>query len=160
LGQTPSRSPRPYVALPPTRAPYATAAASPFATTPGLGDVLEVQIRLAWLADPVTFPLNLRLNRTATGLRVTGFVPNPAVRRRVLEIAERQAGQRIDDGMKVMPGMALRMAGAGTASDLEEQARALLARVTPRQAAMVKISARVNGQVALSGSLPSLQDQL
>src|SRR4051812_21160725 len=50
--------------------------------------VVEINIEVAWLADPVTFPYYLEAHATATQLEVRGYVPNKAVRDQAIRIAQ------------------------------------------------------------------------
>src|SRR4051794_6283264 len=50
----------------------------------------EIQIELAWLADPVTFPYFLEARTTSAGLVVRGYVPNKAVHEQAVNLAKVQ----------------------------------------------------------------------
>src|SRR5207302_262388 len=58
---------------------------SPPKTSEDLRRKAEIDVELAWLADPVTFPYYLEAQADATTLTVRGYVPDPAVRDHALK---------------------------------------------------------------------------
>src|ERR1700730_10744903 len=50
--------------------------------------VTEVNVEVAWLADPVTFPYYLEAHATDSHLEVRGYVPNKSVREHAVRIAQ------------------------------------------------------------------------
>src|SRR5438552_14924338 len=68
----------------------------------------EVNVEIAWLADPVTFPYYLEAHATGTQIEVRGFVPNKAVRDHALRIAQVFSSMPVVDAMKEHPSLAVR----------------------------------------------------
>ncbi|MGE0529250.1 MAG: hypothetical protein AB7P49_19505, partial [Bdellovibrionales bacterium] len=86
-------------------------------------DLTETRIKLAWLGDPVTFSLHLGVQKTPTGCKVTGYIPNKAVKQRVLDLASLNGGGSVEDNLKVVIGMGVRLPSGTSARELQEKAR-------------------------------------
>ena len=65
--------------------------------------VIEVNVEVAWLADPVTFPYYLEAHATGSQLEVRGYVPNKAVREHAIRIAQVNSSVPVIDSMKEHP---------------------------------------------------------
>src|SRR5438132_6306475 len=75
---------------------------------PDLRRVTEIDVEVAWLADPMTFPYYLEAHVTGAQLEVRGYVPNKAVREHALRIAQVHASMPVADGMKEHPSLLVR----------------------------------------------------
>src|SRR5205809_71065 len=63
--------------------------------------VTTINVEVAWLADPVTFPYYLEAHITsAQQLEVRGYVPNKMVRDQALRIAQVYSSMPVIDSMK------------------------------------------------------------
>jgi osmotically-inducible protein OsmY len=60
----------------------------------------EINIELAWLADPATFPCHLKAYQVGETINLRGFVPNDEVRQRAVQIAGEHTTLTIQDGLR------------------------------------------------------------
>src|SRR5436309_269817 len=65
----------------------------------------EVNVEVAWLADPVTFPYYLEAHVAGSQLEVRGYVPSKAVREQALRIAQVYSSLPVADSMKEHPSL-------------------------------------------------------
>src|SRR4051812_23317793 len=96
--------------------------AAPPAAAVEPGQPVETQVKLAWLSDPLTFPYPLGATLTPQGLAVTGYVPNEAVRARVVAVAQEHAGAAVVDRLQLYPNLYLRLSRPAAAADLRARA--------------------------------------
>ncbi len=118
------------------------------------------KIQLAWLSDPTTFSWRLGVQMTPSGLSVHGCVPNMVVKNRVLGHASQLAGFKVQDGIRVVPGMSVRTRGKVSEKELEDAARKAISQAAPDAVGRVKVSAKSTGQVTLSGMVNSMDEEL
>src|SRR5947209_11272177 len=69
---------------------------------------LEIQVELAWLADPATFPYFLEAHIKGANLEVRGYVPSKAVRDQALNLAKIQCPMPVVDSLKEHTSLAVR----------------------------------------------------
>src|SRR5450631_2352082 len=74
-------------------------------TQPDPRRITEVNVEVAWLADPVTFPYYPEAHATSSQLEVRGYVPNKAVREHAIRIAQVNSSVRVIDSMKEHPSL-------------------------------------------------------
>jgi hypothetical protein len=70
----------------------------------------EMQIEIAWLADPLTFPCQLYAVFDTTQVKVYGNVPNAEVAGRVLELARGQTSLPVVDNLQFRSSQSFRPA--------------------------------------------------
>src|SRR5439155_2169592 len=64
-----------------------------------------MQIEIAWLADPMTFPYPMAARLAGETLEIAGLVPSEAVRQRALYLAHECSGMSVADRLHVQAGM-------------------------------------------------------
>jgi hypothetical protein len=119
----------------------------------------ELQVELALLSNPATFGHVLGCKHTGTKLEVHGFVPNESVRAQALEIAKQHCDGPVADMIQVNGALAPRLP-AGTADELQQGAKALLAETFGRAAAGLEIKAGTQGRVVVSGTCDSYEQKV
>jgi hypothetical protein len=120
----------------------------------------EIQVELAWLSDPVTYPFPLTAHAFGSNLELRGSVPNEVVRAHAAQIAREHCGLMIADGVQVQPG--LRMAGPAkeTSEGLARAASAVLNEALPLYASGLEVRAQAQGLLTLRGPVPSYEEKL
>jgi hypothetical protein len=132
----------------------------PYAATKqhqGMSD--EIQVELAWLADPATFPCRLGAYLDGDTLKIRGFVPNEAIKMKAMEIAGQHTAMPLIDELRIYSNIPMPAAGVAVDSVLGDAAQAL-AKQLGDKANPLELTASISGQVVVTGPLPSLQDQL
>lgn len=117
------------------------------------------RVELAWLGDPVTFPYALEVMPMGTVLEVRGNVPNQTVREHALKLARESSGLRVVDHLNLYTQSALPLTTKSPAA-LQQAAVDAIGRALPQQARNISVSIWTNGQVVLSGSVPSGEQKL
>jgi hypothetical protein len=118
-----------------------------------------IQVGLAWLADPITFPYPLTARPSGGGLEVSGDVPGPGVRQLALQIARAHTTVTLTDRVKINPGLESH-GGGGDAAVLRDRAAALVAEAFPGQARQITVQAQADGHLTVTGTLATPDDQL
>jgi hypothetical protein len=134
------------------------------APVPGLGAEglrrEEVKVRLAWLADPVTFPYFLSASAADAEVHLTGYVPTEAIQRRAADLAGKATTLRVVDELRVQPNMALHFATPRPLDVLWNEAVELLRKELGERAEQITVTAGADGRVSLSGVFVSVEEQL
>ncbi len=116
----------------------------------------EIEVQLAWLADPVTFPHYLEAHLLGSRLEIRGHVPNKQVHEHALKLAMAQSPLDILDAIRETPGCETRPQ-IGTADSVRALAQAQLKRLFPSET--VTVAVREGGQVALSGKVATWEQK-
>ncbi|MGF1580249.1 MAG: hypothetical protein ACFCD0_12875 [Gemmataceae bacterium] len=116
-----------------------------------LDDNDVLRIKLAWLGDPQTFPYHLQLQGSSSGIRITGYVPNEAIKARAMMIAKAVSGLPVQDGMLLMPNMSHRIPQSTTIEAMREQGWQALAQAAPQTWRGLRLGVDEKGRFALSG---------
>jgi hypothetical protein len=121
--------------------------------------LVEIQIELAWLAEPITFPHYLKACLRADRLHVEGYVPNALARDEALRLARAHCPVAVIDEIKIISGLVFRPM---TASPLQMQraAEAALRRVYTRQASTFTVACTPEGRVTVAGTVGSFDEKL
>jgi hypothetical protein len=138
--------------------PAAAPAAAP-AQADALVRLEAIQIELAWLADPVTFPYNLGVYPAGPTFEVRGFVPSDAVRAQALKAARALTKRTVTDGVKVYPGMLAPSAGE-TPEALHKAASEAVIQAMGDRGRGVSVQAQAGGQVTLTGTAACHEEKL
>ena len=120
---------------------------------------VEVQVELAWLADPVTFPYMLEARMEGGQLRARGYVPSPAVREHALKLARMHCPHPVSDALQINP----RVQAVGLhlpAEHLQVAVRMHLQQAFPGRSAPLSVRCRRDGTVTVSGKVPTLEQKL
>jgi hypothetical protein len=147
-------------------APTPEALGPPAEVTPGAevlaegqGRLLEIKVELALMGDVATFSYRLGARATGEAMEVRGYVPNDIVRQRALKIARDNCTLNVTDALRTHPALAYRSGGASV-RQLEEAVRMSLTEAYPETARNITAKARANGEVTLTGAIPSWEEKL
>jgi hypothetical protein len=119
----------------------------------------EMKVELALLSDPATFPCNLKPSLDGKAMLVKGFVPNDMVRERAIQVVRTGTHLTVGDGMKIHASLAMRSAGVPVAT-LQQGALDLLTEAFPEVARDIEITAKITGQLTLTGNAHSYEEKL
>src|SRR5262245_57150464 len=117
---------------------------------PTTGRLAEIRVRLAWLADPVTFPYKLEAEMTDVGLQLWGHVPNAGVHNRAIQLARLHCSGAVADLIKEAPYREAPPRSVPVA-ELHSAVSAALHSALPQQAPSLRFQCRPDGQVAVAG---------
>jgi hypothetical protein len=120
----------------------------------------ETRIKLAWLADPLTFRQLLAVHPRGTSLEIEGFVPSEEVRRRALQLAWAQTRMHVIDSLQVRSGMIARLVLPQPVEVLAQAAGAILHEAFGERAADFRVVVRPDGRVTLLGWVESDEERL
>jgi hypothetical protein len=132
---------------------------NPSAKTPDPRRVAEVNVEVAWLADPVTFPYYLEAHVTGTQMEVRGYVPNKAVREQALRIAQVYSSVPVVDSMKEHTSLLVKP-GQLSAQQLQSSAQSSLRVALPKQAQQLKIECGGDGKVFVVGPVNTIEEKV
>ena len=110
----------------------------------------EINVEIAWLADPVTFPYYLEAHATATQMEIRGYVPSRAVRDQAVRIAQVYSVLPVVDAMKEHPSLLVKP-GQLSAQQLQSSAQSSLRVALPKQSQQLKIECGSDGKVFVIG---------
>lgn len=121
--------------------------------------VIEVNVEIAWLADPVTFPYYLEAHATGAQIEVRGFVPNKAVREHALRIAQVFSSMPVVDAMKEHPSLTVRPSQMSP-QQLQSSVMASLKVALPKQYQQLKAECGKDGKVFVVGNVNTIEEKL
>lgn len=131
-------------------------------TGPALSDAQlrydEMQIEVAWTADPATFPYQLVALTEGSVMKVYGQVPNGTVAAQALKLARENTTLNVMDVMQIRPSLGPRV-GAVAAESLQKAAVQALTEAFPGQARNLSVRTDAQGRITVMGALPSYEDQ-
>lgn len=120
----------------------------------------EARARLALLADPMTFPYHVGARAGDGELKLSGFVPTEAVRRRAKEVVAQATTLRVVDEVQVHSGMGIAFPRRGATEVLFREAAGRLKKEFGERADRLTVTAREDGRVTVSGPMLSQEEQL
>jgi hypothetical protein len=120
----------------------------------------QIQLQLAWLADPATFPLNLSLQTTSAGLTIVGTVPTAKMKQQILDRASQILGTQPLDSMTVVPNMIVHLPGPIAPGVLESRVSDRIAKWFPDRATKIQVHADAQGKVTLWGTVVTREEEL
>jgi hypothetical protein len=121
--------------------------------------IAEVNVEVAWLADPVTFPYYLEAHATGAQLEVRGYVPNKAVREQALRIAQVYSTLQVSDSMKEHPSLLVRPS-AMSPQQLQSSVMSALRVALPKQHQQLKAECSGDGTVYVAGGVNTYEEKL
>jgi len=121
--------------------------------------MIEVEVEVAWLADPVTFPYYLEAHSNGTQLEVRGYVPNKAVRDHAMRIAQVYASMPVADAMKEHPSLLVRPSQM-SAQQLHASVMSSLRVALPKHHQNLKAQCSSDGKVYVVGAVMSYEEKL
>lgn len=131
---------------------------SPGKSTPDPRRATEIDVEIAWLADPITFPYYLEAHANATELEVRGYVPNRAVREQAVRIAQVHSSLKVVDSLKEHPSLLVKP-GQLSAQQLQSTAQSALRVALPKQCQQLKVEAGPDGKVFVLGPVNSIEEK-
>jgi hypothetical protein len=148
---------RPWLRLFGPRGDNKTAAARPAATDPRR--LAEIQVEIAWLADPATFPYYLEARAVSSGLEVRGYVPSKAIHEHALNLARVYSTLPVVDAVKEHPSLQVKQ-GQMAPQQLHNAVSSALREALPRAAQGLHVQVTATGQVTVTGNVPSHDERL
>lgn len=121
--------------------------------------VTEVNVEVAWLADPVTFPYYLEAHATGSQLEVRGYVPNKAVREQALRIAQVYSSLPVADSIKEHPSLLVRPSQMSP-QQLQSSVTSSLRVALPKQYQQLKAECGSDGKVYVVGVVNTLEEKM
>lgn len=119
----------------------------------------EINVELAWLADPQTFRCQLAARKVGDQLEVGGFVPHAALKARALEIAGQHGNLPVADKLVVLPNSELKVQ-PGSQDALCQSAASLLGKIMSKFGAEFEFGTDGHGQITIAGNVPSAEEKL
>jgi hypothetical protein len=119
----------------------------------------EIQVEIAWLADPLTFPYFLEARTTGSNLEVRGYVPNKAVRDHALNLARVYSALPVVDAVKEHTSLQVRT-GQMSPQQLHSAVSLALREALPRQAPSLQVRCDPDGKVVVTGQVQSAEEKL
>jgi hypothetical protein len=122
--------------------------------------VIEVNVEIAWLADPVTFPYYLEAHvNTHQQLEVRGYVPNKVVREHALRTAQVYSSLTVLDSMKEHPSLLVRPSQMSP-QQLQSSVLSSLRAALPKQYQLLKTDCSSDGKVYVFGPVNSYEEKI
>lgn len=124
--------------------------------------VKAASIEVAWLQDPITYPLHLRAEKIPdqNAIVLTGYLPTERMREKVLTIARLTAENvPIVDQMQVLPHMALNFE-TPVEPNQAFIVQDTLEKVAPGIGKALQVSVEANGVTTVSGRVDEFSDRL
>jgi hypothetical protein len=121
--------------------------------------IAEVNVEIAWLADPVTCPYYLEARVTDTRLEMRGYVPNKAVRDHALRIAQVYSSLPVTDALKEHPSLLVRPSTMSP-QQLQTSAQSSLRVALPKQYQQFKIECGTDGKVFVAGPVNTYDEKI
>ncbi len=119
----------------------------------------EINVEIAWLADPVTFPYYLEARTNGANVEVRGYVPSKAVREHALRLAQVQASAPVIDAMKEHPSLLVRPSPMAP-QELQRRVISSLREALPKASAQLQVQLAPDGKVFVYGTIPTHEDKL
>jgi hypothetical protein len=119
----------------------------------------QVNVELAWMADPITFPYSLAAYCVGDAMQVRGYVPTDVVRQHALRIARQHARMPVWDDIRVHPS-SVRHEAPDSIESLERSASDLLSAMDPPHINGLAVKAQSDGRITVSGSIHSYEEKL
>jgi len=119
----------------------------------------EIDVELAWLADPATFPYHLGARLEGNALHARGFVQSKAAHDRALQLAREHCPLEVIDQLQIYPSMVIPVMSPLPAP-IPSEAEAALQEALPSQPGSFRVTCLPSGQVTVTGTIPSLEGKL
>jgi len=119
----------------------------------------EINVEIAWLADPVTFPYYLEARSAGSKLEVRGYVPSKAVREHALRIAQVYSSLPVTDSMKEHASLMVK-SNPVSAQQLQNSAASSLKVALPKQFQQLKVECGADGKVFVLGNVNTVEEKM
>lgn len=120
---------------------------------------VEIAVEIAWMADPITFPYELRAITHGGVLEVHGAVPDAFVRKQALNIARLHSRSKALDQTDITAAAAKNFTPV-PANQVVARTQAALARAMPQLTSSVNAQCDADGVVTLSGSASTVAEKV
>jgi hypothetical protein len=120
---------------------------------------MEVNVEVAWLADPVTFPYYLEARADAARLEVRGYVPNKEVREHAVRIAQVYSSLPVTDALKEHASLLVKPTQM-LPQQLQNSVQASLRVALPKQYQQLRIDCGDDGKVFVSGPVNNVEERI
>lgn len=120
---------------------------------------LEIQVELAWLADPLVCCYYPCARVEGNKLLIEGYLPSEAVREQAFKLARQHSSLPVVDQLKVHPGVVVQRTRV-PADQIIRAATVALRVAFPEDHPRLLLGSLDNGQVTVSGSVPSWEKKL
>jgi hypothetical protein len=121
--------------------------------------VVEIDVELALLADPITFPYNLGARVQGGTVCLRGYVRYEPERDRAVVVARQHCPVSVVNEIKLLPNLVLRPVG-GSAAQLQEEAETALHDAFPALASRCRIYCGLSGEITVGGVVGSPEEKL
>jgi hypothetical protein len=121
--------------------------------------LMEIQVELAWLGDPVTFPYYLEARLEGPKMVVRGCVPNPSVRGHAMQLARLNCSVAVVDAVQENPAAIVRENPVPPAQ-LYGAILASLAESFPQLQPYLHVDCSADGKVMVYGQAPTFEHKL
>ncbi len=127
------------------------------ATRAAAGRADEIEVELAWMADPLLFRVPLRARAADTGLEVSGYVPS-SLRGHALKVARKASGVPVHDAFSVSHAPTQPVKHVKSEELIRSASRVIIEVLGP-EAKTVQIGAGSEGQLVLNGVVASAEER-
>ena len=117
----------------------------------------KIQVELAWLGDPMTFPYYLEAHIKGANLEVHGYVPSKDVRSQAMSLAKLNCPLTVIDAMKEHASLAVNPIHRAP-EQLKSAAQTALRSALPGQ--RLSVQCQEDGNVQVNGSVRTLEQKL
>jgi hypothetical protein len=121
--------------------------------------VMEIQVELAWLADPQTFPHYLEAHVEGQKMVVRGCVPHASVRAHALQIARLNCTVAVVDALQENPAQRLHENSVPPAQ-LYTAVLAAMNEAFPQLQPYLHVDCTADGRVVVNGQAPTFEHKL
>src|ERR1043165_5725338 len=121
--------------------------------------IIEINVEIAWLAAPPTFPYYLEAHATANQLEVRGFVPGKEVREQAIRIAQLHSSIPVVDSLKEHPSLMVKTTQLSP-QQLQRSVQSSLKVALPKQHAQLKTECGADGTVAVVGNVSTFEEKV
>lgn len=134
--------------------------APPAKSTPlDLKRITEVNVEVAWLADPATFPYYLEAHANNDQLEVRGYVPSRSVRDQAMRIAQVHSSLPVVDSMKEHASLLVRPGQLST-TQLQSSVQSSLKVALPKTYSQLKVQVDPEGKVFVTGPVTNYEEKI
>src|SRR5262245_5358606 len=127
--------------------------------TEGAWRAIEIEIELAWMADPATFPYHLQARAKGNRLELRGTVPSRRIHTQALNIAKLRCAMPTIDAIQENPRVAVQAVRL-PAGQMQSTAQTALREALPRQAKNLRVQCTADGAAQLTGEVLNAEQKL
>lgn len=129
------------------------------ASAPEQRRLTEINVEIAWLADPITFPYYLEAHATSSELEVRGYVPTKAVREQAMRIAQVYSSLPVVDSIKEHASLLVRP-GRMSPQQLQASVQSSLKVAVPKAHTQLKVQVSPDGKVYVAGPVSTAEEKI